>query len=76
MKEGSDNRRYVVYATIIITVYIVKDFIYAVIATIIAILGLATAFFVFFYVFGPDGDIRGNKFLRSITKHLKKLRKN
>ena len=76
VKQGADNRRYAVYVIIIITVYIIRGFIYAAIATIIAILGLVTAFFVLFYVFGPDGDIRGNKFLRSITRQLKKLRKN
>ncbi|HIC42065.1 MAG TPA: hypothetical protein EYO86_03170 [Pelagibacterales bacterium] len=76
MKEGSKSRRYAIYAAIIIVAYLVRGFIYAVIATIIAILGLATALFVLFYIFWPEGDIRGNKFLRSLTRLLKKLRKN
>ena len=76
MKEGSKGRRYAIYAAIIIVAYLVRGFIYALIATVLAILGLATALFVLFYIFWPEGDIRGNKFLRNLTKWLKKLRKN
>ena len=76
LKEGSDGRRYAIYAVIIVVGYIVRGFIYSVIAAIIAMLGLMTVLFVLFYVFAPDGDTRGNNFLRSLTRQLKKLRKN
>ena len=76
LKEGSDGRRYVIYGIIIVVTYIVRGFIYSVIAAIIAILGLMTVLFVLFYVFAPDGDTRGNNFLQSLTRQLKKLRKN